>query len=95
MFFCGERRPRSYFATRRFESSVAIWPKVVTIAFEHGVPVGDPVEGALILFQGESPAAAEAFARSDPYVKGGLVEKWRVRPWNTVVGEDAAKPTRG
>lgn len=60
-----------------------------------GGAVGDPVEGAVILFRGESPAAAEAFAKSDPYVKGGIVEKWRVRPWGTVVGENAAKPTRG
>jgi uncharacterized protein YciI len=43
-----------------------------------------------LLFQGDSPAAAEAFARNDPYVQNGLVTAWRVREWTTVVGKDAA-----
>ena len=46
---------------------------------------GDPPEGALLVFQGDTAAAAEAFAREDPYVTHGLVAKWRVRPWNVVV----------
>lgn len=57
-----------------------------------GGATGDPIEGALLLFQGASPAAAEAFARADPYVREGLVTDWRVVPWNTVVGERAADP---
>lgn len=56
--------------------------------------ITEPVDEALLLFQGESPAAAEAFARADPYVKAGLVKAWRVRPWQTVVGEKAANPVR-
>ena len=56
--------------------------------------VGEPLDTALLLFQGESPEAAERFARSDPYVKNGLVESWRVRPWTTVVGPLAADPVR-
>ena len=56
-----------------------------------GGAVGDPVESAVILFRGGSPEAAEKFARSDPYVTGGLVRSWKVRPWTTVVGDDAAK----
>ncbi|CAB3795587.1 hypothetical protein LMG28688_04136 [Paraburkholderia caffeinitolerans] len=56
--------------------------------------IAEPVDEALLLFQGESPAAAEAFARADPYVKAGLVKAWRVRPWQTVVGEQAANPVR-
>jgi len=59
-----------------------------------GGALGDPVDGALLLFQGDSPAAAERFARSDPYVKNGLVTSWRVRPWSTVVGDLAASPAR-
>jgi uncharacterized protein YciI len=47
-----------------------------------------------LLFEGDSPAAAEAFARADPYVLSGLVAGWRVREWMTVVGERAAKPVR-
>ncbi|MFN7673403.1 MAG: YciI family protein, partial [Betaproteobacteria bacterium] len=29
----------------------------------------NPVDGALLVFQGETGAAAEAFAQADPYVK--------------------------
>lgn len=50
--------------------------------------------GAVFVFQGASPAAAEAFARSDPYVRNGLILRWRVRPWMTVIGEGAASPVR-
>ncbi|MDR5739789.1 MULTISPECIES: YciI-like protein [unclassified Caballeronia] len=53
-----------------------------------------PADRAMLLFEGESPAAAEAFAQSDPYVTNKLVERWEVRKWNTVVGEDAATPVR-
>lgn len=50
----------------------------------------DPMDGAVFLWQGATPAAAEAFAQADPYVKHGLVTSWRVRTWPTVVGRDAA-----
>lgn len=50
----------------------------------------DPPEEAVLLFAGEDPGAAEAFARADPYVTNGLVSAWRVREWITVVGEAAA-----
>jgi len=56
--------------------------------------LADPVDGALLLFMGDTPAAAEAFAARDPYVRAGLVTRWRVRPWTTVVGPDAATPVR-
>jgi uncharacterized protein YciI len=59
-----------------------------------GGALADPVDGAVLLFQGNSPAAAEAFAAADPYVTNGLVTRWRVRPWTTVVGEAAASPMR-
>jgi uncharacterized protein len=55
-----------------------------------GGALDDPVDGAVLLFQGESPAAAEAFAGRDPYVRNGLVPRWRVRTWKTVVGANAA-----
>lgn len=48
--------------------------------------------GALLLFKGDSPAAAEAFAREDPYVKHGVVSEWLVREWTTVVGPLAEQP---
>jgi uncharacterized protein YciI len=59
-----------------------------------GGAVGDPVDTSLLLFQGDSPAAAERFAVADPYVQNGVVARWRVRPWTTVVGEGAATPVR-
>ena len=49
-------------------------------------------DGAALLFKGDSPAAAEGFARADPYVRQGLVTRWRVLPWLTVVGAEAAQP---
>jgi uncharacterized protein YciI len=52
----------------------------------------NPVDGTVLLFKGESAAAAEAFAHADPYVTGGLVTKWRVREWTTVIGKDAEVP---
>ncbi|MDQ3189389.1 MAG: YciI-like protein [Pseudomonadota bacterium] len=55
-----------------------------------GGALAEPADQAVLLFSGDSPAAAEAFARADPYVTNGLVTKWRVRPWTTVVGKDAA-----
>ncbi|HEU4881092.1 MAG TPA: YciI-like protein [Longimicrobium sp.] len=50
----------------------------------------NPVDGAVLLFSGSSPAAAEAFAAADPYVRNGLVMSWRVREWTTVVGDNPA-----
>src|SRR5712671_1741569 len=51
--------------------------------------LADPADGALLIFQGESPAVAEAFARQDPYVKNGLITNWRVRRWTVVGAHDA------
>ena len=59
-----------------------------------GGALTDPVDTAILLFQGASPAGAEAFAAADPYVRHGLVTQWRVRPWTTVVGMEAATPMR-
>jgi uncharacterized protein len=56
--------------------------------------LGEPVDGAVLLFCANSPAPVEAFAAADPYVRHGLVNAWRVRPWKTVVGDDAATPIR-
>jgi uncharacterized protein YciI len=56
--------------------------------------LAEPADTALLIFQGDSPAAAEAFAESDPYVTKGLVRSYKVRPWNTVVGELAFAPAR-
>jgi uncharacterized protein len=61
---------------------------VLAGAFAH------PVDGAVLLFTGDSPAVAENFAKADPYVTQGLVRKWRVREWTTVAGKAATTPVR-
>jgi uncharacterized protein YciI len=57
-----------------------------------GGALAEPVDGAVLLFRGETPAVAHSFAASDPYVTQGLVTRWRVRPWTTVIGPQAAMP---
>jgi hypothetical protein len=54
----------------------------------------DPVDGAVLLFECESPAVIEEFVAADPYVRNGLVVRWRIRPWVTVAGERASNPVR-
>src|SRR2546425_13270628 len=54
--------------------------------------LANPIDGAVLLFRGTSPAAVEQFAKSDPYVTNGVVKAWRVREWTTVVGEAAEAP---
>jgi uncharacterized protein YciI len=57
-----------------------------------GGAYADPVDGAVLLFKGDSPEVAAAFARADPYVRQGLVTRWWVREWTTVVGPGAEAP---
>jgi uncharacterized protein len=57
-----------------------------------GGALADPLDMAVILFAGESSAVEESFAQADPYVLNGLVARWYVREWTTVVGRDAARP---
>jgi uncharacterized protein len=45
-------------------------------------PLGDPPNGAAIVFGDRE--AAEAFALADPYVTNGLVTSWRVELWKLV-----------
>lgn len=48
--------------------------------------LAEPADGAIFVFKGESPEAAEKFASEDPYVKNGIVIEWNVRPWTVVIG---------
>jgi hypothetical protein len=57
-----------------------------------GGALADPVDGAVLVFRGDSPAAAESFAAADPYVRHGLVTRWRVRAWATVIGDGTVPP---
>ena len=56
--------------------------------------LSDPADMALLMFQGDSPEAAERFAKADPYVTHGLVTGYTIRQWNTVVGDGATTPVR-
>jgi uncharacterized protein YciI len=49
---------------------------------------------AALLFRCESKTVPEHFVASDPYVIGGLVTRWHIREWATVVGKDATTPVR-
>lgn len=55
--------------------------------------LADPADGALIIFQAADRSIAENFAKNDPYVKNGLVTRWRVRDWTVVVGNQQSPKT--
>jgi uncharacterized protein len=59
-----------------------------------GGALGNPLDMAILFFQGDSPDVAESFARTDPYVLNGLVARWYVREWVTVVGNGQVKTSR-
>ena len=59
-----------------------------------GGALANPVDGAVLLFKGDTAEVAEKFAKADPYVTSGIVKRWYVREWTTVVGEIAANPKR-
>jgi uncharacterized protein YciI len=44
------------------------------------------------VFRGASSEVAAAFAAADPYVLNGVVRRWRIREWTTVVGPLAETP---
>lgn len=54
-----------------------------------GGALADPADQALIVFRCADPSTVEAFVRSDPYVKNGLIKRWEIRPWTVVIGQTA------
>jgi uncharacterized protein len=48
--------------------------------------LAEPVDQAVLLFRTEAPDVPRAFAAADPYVVQGLVTRWWVRSWTTVIG---------
>jgi len=84
-----ERRPEF-----RKEHIGLAWEAVDRGELILGGALADPVDSAVLLFRAETPEPLEKFVAADPYVKNGLVKSWRIRPWNTVVGEDAVSPVR-
>lgn len=59
-----------------------------------GGVLADPVDTGVLMFAGDSPDVVERFVAADPYMANGLVVSYRVRRWDTVVGELAANPVR-
>ena len=59
-----------------------------------GGAYANPVDGATLLFECDSRAVPERFVAADPYVRSGLVTRWQIREWSTVVGRDATTPVR-
>ena len=59
-----------------------------------GGALAEPADGAVVLFDCADERVVRAFAEADPYVRSGLVRRWWVRPWTTVVGEQAVAPLR-
>jgi uncharacterized protein YciI len=53
--------------------------------------LADPVDGAVLAFKADDASVVEEFVHNDPYVKEGLVTRWRIRAWNVAVGD---KPGR-
>lgn len=60
-----------------------------------GVVSGETVDGAMVLWGvDEAPKVVEEFASADPYVMNGLVTKWEIKKWDTVVGYNSANPMK-
>ena len=45
----------------------------------------NPADGAALVFQTTDVEAVREFARTDPYVLNGVVNKWYIREWTVVV----------
>jgi heme-degrading monooxygenase HmoA/uncharacterized protein YciI len=86
------------YASRRAEFRDAhlekAWKASVRGELVLGGALANPLDGAVLLFKGNSPEVAERFAKTDPYVTSGAVKHWHVREWTTVAGEGAAMPVR-
>jgi uncharacterized protein len=41
--------------------------------------------GALIVYEANSPEAAEAILKADPFHAAGVFLRWQLRPWNVVI----------
>jgi hypothetical protein len=55
--------------------------------------LADPVDGSHFIFRCESADIVRDFAARDPYVRNGLIARWRVREWTPILGvfaEDGA-----
>ena len=48
----------------------------------------DPPDGAALVFRADDDSVVRDFVARDPYVSEGLVEKWSIRQWSVVVGDE-------
>ena len=48
--------------------------------------------GALIVYEAESAAAAEALLKGDPFHANGVFLRWVMRPWNPVIANRELLP---
>lgn len=46
--------------------------------------LGEPIDGALLVFRVPDRSIVEDFARNDPYVRNGLITRWDIKPWAVV-----------
>lgn len=51
-----------------------------------GGAFADPIDSALLVFQGPDASVVEKFVARDPYVQNGLITRYAIRNWNVVVG---------
>ncbi|MBJ6801767.1 YciI-like protein [Geomonas propionica] len=76
----------------RAEHLALAWESAARSELILGGALTDPADGAVLPFKADSPEVPKAFAEADPYVLNGLVAKWTVRGWHTVVGDLAHAP---
>ncbi len=50
-----------------------------------GGAFADPADQALLLWATDDRSVVEDFVARDPYVRDGLVTRWRIRSWTEVV----------
>jgi uncharacterized protein YciI len=55
--------------------------------------LGEPIDGALLVFRVPDRSIVEDFARNDPYVRNGLITRWDIKPWAVVT--DVASEENG
>lgn len=48
--------------------------------------------GALIVYEADSPAAAEALLAADPFHAAGVFVRWTIRPWKVVFANPRLLP---
>ncbi|MHB1441083.1 MAG: YciI-like protein [Cuniculiplasma sp.] len=76
----------------RKEHLALAWQSVERGELIVGGAFADPVDIAMLLFATDNQQMVKDFALADPYVRHGLVLRWSVRRWSTVVGNIATTP---